>query len=137
MPTGSCLCQSVKYQYKGDALSKAVCHCRTCQKFSSGSSVNLLIPQDHFRITSGHPKEHNHTHETGMHMTMHFCPECGVMLYKTADREEFRGAVVLLAGTLDEPHALDAAVPEAEFFVGERAKWWRPVEGVQQLQGFT
>ncbi|KAJ0417525.1 DUF636 domain protein [Aspergillus carlsbadensis] len=136
MPTGSCLCKSVKYQYKGEVLTAAVCHCKTCQKFSSGSSVNFLIPHDHFRITSGKPKEFNHTHESGMHMTMHFCGDCGVMLYKTADRQEFLGTVVLLAGTLDEPDALDSAAPEAEFFVSERAKWWKPVAGAKQLESF-
>ncbi|KAF7591894.1 hypothetical protein BBP40_000941 [Aspergillus hancockii] len=103
MPSGSCLCQAVKYEYKGDPLAKAVCHCLTCRKLSSGSSTNVLIPQDHFHITSGEPKTFSMTHESGMHLTTHFCGNCGNLLYKTADREEFKGAVIVLAGTLDDP----------------------------------
>ncbi|KAL4860748.1 hypothetical protein BDV12DRAFT_208885 [Aspergillus spectabilis] len=137
MPTGSCGCQHIKYQYKGEAIAKAVCHCQTCHKLSSGSSVNILVPHDHFRITAGKPKEWNLTHESGMHMTTHFCGDCGCVLYKTADRKEWADDVIILAGTLDDPHALDEAVPEAEFFVGERAAWWPRVEQARQLAGFS
>ncbi|KAL2864842.1 GFA family protein [Aspergillus lucknowensis] len=139
MPSGSCLCQGVKYQFKGEPISKAVCHCQSCHKLSSGSSVNLLVPHDHFRITAGrdHMRECNLTHESGMHLTTHFCADCGCVLYKTADRPEFVDDVIVLAGTLDDPGALDEAEPEAEFFVGERAKWWPALKGVRQLAGFT
>ncbi|KAF9886726.1 hypothetical protein FE257_011103 [Aspergillus nanangensis] len=139
MPDGSCLCQSIKYQYKGEPISSAVCHCQTCHKISSSSSVNVLVPHDHFRITSGkdHLKEYNLTHESGMHMTTHFCSECGCVLYKTADRKDFQDDVIVLAGTLDDPNALDEIKPSAEFFVRERASWWPALDGARQLGGFT
>ncbi|KAL2826413.1 DUF636 domain protein [Aspergillus cavernicola] len=139
MPSGSCLCHAVKYQYKGEPISKAICHCQTCHKLSSSSSVNLLVPTDHFRLTAGKPqlKEYHLTHESGMHMTTHFCGECGSLLYKTADKPEFAGDVIVLAGTVDDPQAWDEAKPDAEFFVGERASWWKGVGGARQLSGFT
>lgn len=154
MPSDSCLCHSVQYEYSGEPLTKvsqsrpcnrtqvhvnmtqAICHCLTCRKFSSGSSVNLLVPQDHFHLVKGTTKEHNVTHESGMHMTLHFCEACGCLLYKTADRKDFEGGVIVLAGTLDDPHALDDAKPEAEFFVKDRASWWPALGDVKQLQGF-
>ncbi|KAI9368696.1 Mss4-like protein [Aspergillus egyptiacus] len=139
MPTGSCLCQAIKYQYKGEAISKAICHCQTCHKISSSFSVNLLVPHDHFRITTGRDqlKECNLTHESGMHLTTHFCGECGCTLYKTADREEFGDKVIILAGTVDGDKALEEAAPEAEFFVGERAPWMPAIGRARQLEGFT
>ncbi|KAE8350465.1 DUF636 domain protein [Aspergillus coremiiformis] len=136
MPTGSCLCQAVKYDYSGDPLSKAVCHCLTCRKLSSGSSANLLIPTTHFRITSGAPKSYTSTHESGMKLTTHFCPTCGILLYKEADRKEFQSAVIVLAGTLDRAEDFEKAKPEAEFYVKDRASWW-PGLDVQQLREFS
>jgi hypothetical protein len=117
-------------------MTQAVCHCLSCRKLSSGSSVNLLVPQDHFHLVKGAAKEHHETHESGMHLTLHFCGNCGCLLYKTADRKEFEDGVILLAGTLDDPQALDDAKPEAEFFVNERPSWWPALDDAKQLQGF-
>ncbi|GIJ85585.1 hypothetical protein Asppvi_004444 [Aspergillus pseudoviridinutans] len=136
MPSGSCLCKALQYEYSGEPVSKAVCHCLTCRKFSSASSVNLLVPQDHFHLVKGTPKGYHQTHESGMHMTLHFCGNCGSLLYKTADRKEFEGGVIVLAGTLDDPRALDDAKPEAEFFVKHRASWWPALADAKQLQEF-
>jgi hypothetical protein len=72
-----------------------------------------------------------------MHLTTHFCENCGILLYKTADREEFQGGVIVLAGTLDDPLGLETAKPEAEFFVKHRAGWWPSLEGAKQCVGFT
>jgi hypothetical protein len=117
-------------------MTQAVCHCSSCRKLSSGSSVNLLVPQDHFHLVKGTAKEHHETHESGMHLTLHFCGNCGCLLYKTADRKEFEDGVIVLAGTLDDPQALDDAKPEAEFFVKERPSWWPALDDAKQLQGF-
>ncbi|EAW13712.1 GFA family protein [Aspergillus clavatus NRRL 1] len=136
MPTGSCTCQAIKYEYTGEPMKKAVCHCLTCRKYSSGSTVNLLVPKDHFSITSGTPKEWHIVHQTGMHMTTRFCGDCGCLLYKTADRAEFQDGVVVLAGTLDDPRGLDAAKPDAEFFIGDRAAWLPVIGDAEQCQGF-
>ncbi|RAQ73517.1 hypothetical protein AFCA_008002 [Aspergillus flavus] len=136
MPTGSCLCQAVKYEYDVEPLSKAVCHCLTCRKLSSGSSANLLIPESHFRITSGSPKTYSMTHESGMNLTTRFCENCGSLLYKTGDREGFEGAVIVLAGTLDNTEDFEKAKPEAEFFVKHRVGWWPGLGFATQLKEF-
>ncbi|EAW18097.1 GFA family protein [Aspergillus fischeri NRRL 181] len=99
-------------------------------------SGSCLFPQDRFRLVKGTAKEHHETHESGMHLTLHFCGTCGCLLYKTADRKEFEGGVIVLAGTLDDSHALDDAKPEAEFFVKDRASWWPALGDAKQLQGF-
>ncbi|KAE8358396.1 Mss4-like protein, partial [Aspergillus caelatus] len=136
MPTGSCLCGKVKYAYDAEPLKKAVCHCLTCRKLSSGSSTNILIPGSHFRLTSGSPQTYSMTHESGMNLTTHFCENCGVFLYKTADSEEFKGGIIVLAGTLDDAEEFEKAKPEAEFFIKHRAGWWPGLGFATQLQEF-
>ncbi|KAB8276382.1 ankyrin repeat-containing domain protein [Aspergillus minisclerotigenes] len=103
---------------------------------SSGSSANLLIPESHFRITSGSPKTYSMTHESGMNLTTRFCENCGSLLYKTGDREGFEGAVIVLAGTLDNTEEFEKAKPEAEFFVKHRVGWWPGLGFATQLKEF-
>ncbi|KAE8155954.1 hypothetical protein BDV40DRAFT_282491 [Aspergillus tamarii] len=76
------------------------------------------------------------THETGMNLKTHFCENCGGLLYKTADRKEFEGAVIVLAGTLDDAEDFEKAKPEAEFFVKHRAGWWPNLSFATQLEDF-
>lgn len=85
----------------------------------------------------GTAKEYNETHESGMHMTLHFCETCGCPLYKTADRPEFEGDVIILAGTLDDPRAFDDAKPHAELYVKDRASWLPALGDAKQLQEFA
>ncbi|KNG84756.1 hypothetical protein ANOM_006680 [Aspergillus nomiae NRRL 13137] len=136
MPTGSCLCQTVKYEYDVEPALKAVCHCLTCRKLSSGSSANVLIPDNHFRITSGSPKTYSMIHESGMHLTTHFCENCGSLLYKTGDREEFKGSVIVLAGTLDRAEDFEKAKPDAELFAKHRVGWWPRLDFASQMNNF-
>ncbi|KAE8375405.1 Mss4-like protein [Aspergillus bertholletiae] len=137
MPTGSCLCKRVKYEYRAEPIKKAVCHCLVCRKVSSGSSANVLVSESHFRITSGAPKTFSMVHESGMNLTTHFCENCGTLLYKEGDLEEFKGSVIILAGTLDDAEDFEKAKPEAELFVKHRASWWPELRYAAQLKEFN
>jgi hypothetical protein len=61
MPTieGGCLCGAVRYRSDAEPLTQVVCHCKTCRK-SSGSafSMNVAVPQDSPRISSGSPRRY-------------------------------------------------------------------------------
>ncbi|BAE61372.1 unnamed protein product [Aspergillus oryzae RIB40] len=76
------------------------------------------------------------THESGMNLTTRFCENCGSLLYKTGDREGFEGAVIVLAGTLDNTEDFEKAKPEAEFFVKHRVGWWPGLGFATQLKEF-
>jgi hypothetical protein len=71
-----------------------------------------------------------------MQLTVHFCDNCGGIVYKTADREEFKGLVVLLAGTLDDPADRHAAEPQQELYTKHRAPWLSPLNGAVQKEEF-
>ncbi|KAL4780305.1 Mss4-like protein [Aspergillus varians] len=135
MPTGSCLCHALKYEYTSEPTTKATCHCLSCRKISGGThTVNLLLPADKFRVTSGTAIKYTETHESGKKLTVNFCSICGCAVYKT--HELFPGMVVILAGTLDEPGALEQAKPEAELYSQHRVKWMPEFEWAEQRVEF-
>ncbi|KAJ5520814.1 hypothetical protein N7463_001267 [Penicillium fimorum] len=122
MPTGSCLCHNLKYEYTSEPVTKATCYCLSCQKISGGTNtLNLLIPEDKFRVIEGTATSYTEMHESGMKLTVNFCSKCGCSIYKT--HEKFPGMVVILAGTLDAPNALEQSKPEAELYSQHRVGW--------------
>ena len=54
---GSCFCQSVKLEVKGDPVASVVCHCKICRQWSASpvNGATLWKPED-VNITAG--KEH-------------------------------------------------------------------------------
>lgn len=98
--------------------------------------MNILIPSNRLKITAGagSVKQYTETHESGQKLTIHFCAECGCGIYKT--HEAFGDSVIILAGTLDDPDALETCKPEAELYATHRVSWVKPVEGAEQSAGF-
>ena len=71
-----------------------------------------------------------------MPLTVKFCGTCGTTLYKTANTEAFKGIAILLAGTIDDPKALDQAAPDMELWVKYRTSWLPVLSQVAQHQEF-
>lgn len=76
------------------------------------------------------------THESGMLLTSYFCRECGSVIYKEADRNNFRGFAVLQAGTDDDIAALNQSQPQAEMYVKYRPSWVPEIPNALQMQEF-
>jgi hypothetical protein len=73
-----------------------------------------------------------------MTLTTHFCSNCGTCLYKEADSEQFKGTVIIQAGTLNKGGMeLDDVKPAAELWVKQRVPWLEDMKGVAQLQEFA
>ncbi|RFU34719.1 hypothetical protein B7463_g1664, partial [Scytalidium lignicola] len=136
MSTGSCLCGNVKYRFDGEPGAAVVCHCLTCQKFTGTAfTTNIPVPKSNFKVFSGTPKTFNAKHhEVDMTLTIHFCSECGTVVYKEADGDAFKDVVLVQAGTMTD--GIDVQVPQAELWLKNKAKWLPTVEGTSQLQGF-
>lgn len=94
MPTGSCFCGNVKYEYQGEPEMKvssmhhqrysicplnilqALCHCYDCKKISGGNySNNFIVNEDGFKVTQGTPKTISKKADGGNEITSHFCRE--------------------------------------------------------------
>ena len=75
-------------------------------------------------------------HEAGSPMTITFCADCGSALSKEADSEAFKGMIIVLAGCLDGPEALQEIIPQAEMWTKYRVGWRGNLEGTRQCVGF-
>ncbi|CAI7656770.1 unnamed protein product [Penicillium pancosmium] len=137
MPSGSCICGKLKYEFKGDPQGLALCYCFSCQKITGSThTTNVLIPENEFSVTTGSEKTNTQTHETGMKLTLHFCGDCGGTIYKTADNEAFAGMAVVQVGTIDHPNLLQEAKPAVELFTKYRAPWIPKLDGAVQKAEF-
>lgn len=107
----------------------------SCRKLSGGTnSVNLLMPKDKLRVSSGSPKQYTQIHENGQKLTVSFCDTCGCTIYK--EHESFPESVIVLAGTLDDPDALEQARPEMELWTKHRVSWLSGLQGTEQKVEF-
>ncbi|KAK9238935.1 Mss4-like protein [Lipomyces kononenkoae] len=138
--SGSCLCGDVKYEVAGERPNLALCHCQECHKVTGSCfSTCLMVPENNFSIVHGSKPLKTFTvkQESGMNLKVHFCPNCGTTVYKTADAEQFKGTIVLQAGTLDKGLAVNMAKPNAEFWTKYRTSWLEEVKGPQQFAEFA
>jgi len=108
---------------------QALCHCIDCRKISGGAySINIVVPEDNFKLVSGQPKPISKQADTGKKITSHFCGDCGSTLFR--DGESFPGMKIIKAGVLDDPSALDkVAKPQVELFSESRVPWIAKVGG--------
>ena len=96
---GSCLCQGIRYEIKGDIGDIIQCHCQRCRK-SNGTAfaTNAPINSADFKITQGEDLIKKFA-VNGVYRW--FCSECGSPLISSRDAqpELYR----LRIGTLDTP----------------------------------
>ncbi|QIX01378.1 hypothetical protein AMS68_006895 [Peltaster fructicola] len=122
MPSGSCFCNAVRYNYTGEIQKKAVCHCLDCRKISgSAYSTNILVPSQGFELTTGKPKTIAKTADSGKTITSYFCGDCGSTLWR--ETATFGDNKIIKAGSLDDVDALDQHQPEIELFDEHKVKW--------------
>ncbi|KAL7934693.1 Mss4-like protein [Trichoderma chlorosporum] len=137
MPSGSCWCGNIKYEFTDDSAPVILCHCLSCQKISgSTNTANIRAPRDKLTVTSGSPKSHTQKHEDGFNLKIFFCPDCGTTLYKQADADLLSAFSLVQAGTLDGPTKVKIHQPAAELNVKVRQPWLVAAGEAAQMQGF-
>ncbi|UKZ67034.1 uncharacterized protein TrAtP1_008197 [Trichoderma atroviride] len=129
---GGCLCGSIRYKYSAEPTAKVLCHCSDCRKISgSNYSVNFLIPEAAFQVTSGTPKVFGKVADSGDTINSYFCGDCGSMMWR--ESANCGPNKVVKAGTLDGGgEIISAAVFDAEVFTRSRVDWVQPLIGVSQ-----
>jgi hypothetical protein len=61
MVKGSCVCGDWTYQYEGEPVAVAVCHCRPCRKTAgTNGSVNSIIPDGQVNVVKAQLDEPQH-----------------------------------------------------------------------------
>ena len=113
---GSCLCGDVNYEVEGDFDRFFLCHCSYCRKDTgSAHAANLFAKSALLTWVSGNGRVQTYLHPGTRHIRS-FCKTCGAAVPTQVEG----GAVVLPAGSLDEPAPVP---PSAHLYLDSRADW--------------
>ena len=117
--TGSCLCQQVRYEIKGNLGIFQYCHCSRCRKFTgSAFASNLLVSPADFQWLTGRDSVATFALKQARHFATAFCKTCGSSLPWLAQSGK---AVVVPAGSLDQDPEIK---PFQNIFCASRAIWY-------------
>ncbi|KAF7898129.1 hypothetical protein EAF00_004575 [Botryotinia globosa] len=134
MPKGSCLCGEIEYEYTGEPMVTALCHCNACQKWCGAtSSSNVLISRTQFKLLKGTPTKFDKPGDSGKINTRSFCGTCGSSLF--GELELMPELMGIKAGSLDDG-AADYGNVMTEFYTECRVSFCKPIEGSKQEPKF-
>lgn len=127
---GGCYCGSLRYRADGDPQFKGQCHCRECQ-FLSGGGPNYCmgLVEAGFEYTLGSPKLFSRN-DLDDPVTREFCGECGTHILTRSPA--MPGAVILKAGTLDDPTIYGA--PQMAIFTIDKQAFHMIPEGLASFE---
>ncbi|MCZ6798706.1 MAG: GFA family protein [Gammaproteobacteria bacterium] len=115
---GSCLCNTVSYQFSGPEYVFQYCHCSRCRKFTgSAYAANIIVDPKQFEWLSGEDAVGRYELPDAKHFATCFCTRCGSSLPWLA---QSGGSVIIPAGTLDEDPGIK---PIHNVFWQDRAPW--------------
>lgn len=114
--TGRCLCGDLTYEFTGDPLWVAYCHCESCRRQTSSAVATFVgLDAKRFRYTHGKPK--GYVSSPGV--TRSFCARCGSPM--SFEGAKWPGEIHVYVGTLSDPAAF---VPTGHVHVAERLPWF-------------
>jgi len=118
MITGSCHCQTVRFEISADIRGFMHCHCHTCRKIHGtvyGSSA--LVKKAGFTIVTG--EDAITTYESSPGKQRCFCSRCGSHVY--AYLEARPETILLRIGTLDGDPRVRA---QGHIWTSYKALWY-------------
>lgn len=114
---GRCLCGAIRFEFEGDPLWVAYCHCESCRRHTSSSVATVVgVKVDQFQYLEGTPA----AYESSPGVWRYFCPTCGSPMAYTSDARH-PGEVHLYVGTLEAPSRF---VPKGHVHVAEQLPWF-------------
>jgi hypothetical protein len=112
---GRCLCSDIAYEFDGDPLWIAHCHCESCRRATSSAFATYVgVKLAQFRYLKGEPT----AYASSPGVQRYFCGRCGSPLAYVGAR--WPGEVHLYAGSLEQPAAI---APRGHVHVGEALPW--------------
>lgn len=120
MTKGRCLCGAVRYEYDGDPVMIAHCHCESCRRATSSPVATfVLVRRDAVRFTGAAPV----AFQSSPGVVRSFCGTCGSPIsYHTDRRPEI---LDLYAGTLEQPNGLGVRF---HVHTGEQLDWFEVLD---------
>ena len=129
--TGSCLCESVRFELTLPTQFCAHCHCSMCRRNHGAAFVTWVVAlKARFRITAGDSLIVRY--RSSEHGTRSFCSRCGSTLFCESTNHPERIDVVL-ANMHD---AIDQE-PGAHVYFDDRAQWVSVADALPKLGGKT
>lgn len=130
--TGSCQCGNVQFMLANTPKYAVVCHCRDCQKLSSGPfSVSQIVDRKDLTV-HGELRQFDRPTDRGGVARCFFCPTCSNRIFHDAGEEEQE---VRLKGRLDDTGIIK---PIAQVWTRSRQPWLGVLSGgLRSLAGFT
>ena len=118
--TGRCLCGAIQFEFVGEAVETAHCHCESCRRQTSSPVATFVTVHDSaLRITRGQPNEY--ASSPGVRRS--FCGTCGSPIAYQSERHP--GLVDLFAGTLTDPTHLS---PSLHTHADEQLPWFEMLD---------
>jgi hypothetical protein len=110
----------VTFQFSGDPIATAVCHCSHCQRQSGGAfSVNLIAHESQLTIHGTLTTfEDRGEHGDDVYVRRRFCGTCGSPIVSELAKSE--GIIAVKAGTLDDKTTVQ---PGIEAWCVDRQPW--------------
>lgn len=125
--TGRCLCGDIRYQFEGEPLWVAHCHCESCRRQTSSAIATFVgVRTDKLTFTSGTPA----VYHSSPGVDRSFCPKCGAPI-AFACQKAFPGETHLYLGTLDDPGAFVAA---SHVHTGEQLHWFEVMDELPRFE---
>lgn len=112
---GSCLCDAIRFEARGEPDHVVHCHCGMCRRWSGAAFVTFArFPRSSVRFERGEPT----AYRSSARVVRGHCAACGGSLTFAYDNEP--GHVWLTAGSFDRAGELK---PTGEFMAEERLGW--------------
>jgi hypothetical protein len=127
MITGSCHCQTVRFEISEEIRGFMHCHCETCRKIHGtvyGSSA--LVKREGFKVVAG--EEAITAYESTPGKKRCFCSRCGTHVYAYFDARPDN--IILRLGTL---HTDPGVHPQAHIWVSHKAPWYEIQDDLPQF----
>lgn len=124
---GGCLCGAVRYEFLGEPVYSANCHCRSCQRaIGAGYVTWTAVKKEGFRVIKG---EITYC-ETSPGMHRGFCNQCGSSLEGHGDGWDEN---YVTAASLDEP---EIAKPTTNVYLDHQQPWVKIDEDLRCYKKF-
>lgn len=128
--SGSCLCETVKFEIQGQFESFYLCHCKYCQKDTgSAHAANLFSTTAKITWLAGENKIKTFNLPSTRH-TKSFCAECGSAVPVQQMENKL---LVVPAGSLDTQINM---IPTAHIFYSSKASWSEGLESIKKFDKF-
>ncbi len=124
---GSCLCEKVSFEIRGEFEQFFLCHCKFCQKDTgSAHAANLFSTKAKINWITGKEKVKTFNLPSTRHIKS-FCSECGSAL----PSQQMQGKLLVVpAGSLDTNISIK---PNSHIFCSSKATWARGLNDLPKL----